>query len=271
MNNDLFDLSGDVAVITGGTGAIGKAFACALVNAGAKVCVWGRGRTVPLSEAAGEIARETGAADRVFGFEADTASKQQVEEVLGRVEKEVGAPTVLINGVGGNRGKASFVDVDLADFEEVLHLNLISGLVIPTQVFADFWIRKNARGSVINLASMASYVPLSGVWAYDAAKAGVMNLTMAAAKEFAPYGIRVNAIAPGFFVGYQNKGLLFENFDEGKLTARGKSILERTPYGRFGEASDLHGAVVFLASSKASGFITGVTIPVDGGFLVDCI
>lgn len=117
---------------------------------------------------------------------------------------------------------------------------------------------------------MASYTPLSGVWAYDAAKAGVLNLTMASAKEFAPYKIRVNGIAPGFFLGRQNRALLVDQAS-GELTERGKAIIERTPYGRFGEVQELAGAALFLASNKASGFVTGVTIPVDGGFLADNI
>jgi NAD(P)-dependent dehydrogenase (short-subunit alcohol dehydrogenase family) len=113
-------------------------------------------------------------------------------------------------------------------------------------------------------------VPLSGVWGYDAAKAGVLNLTQAAAKELAPHGIRVNALAPGFFLGKQNRDLLIDPAS-GELTARGRSILERTPYGRFGEAAELAGALLLLASPRASGFVTGVCIPVDGGFLVDNI
>lgn len=271
MKENLFDLTGELTVITGGTGAIGKAFAVALLNAGARVCVWGRGKTVAIDKVLSEITAEAGARDRIFGVEADTSSKTQVEEALARVVREFGKPTVLINGVGGNKSKTSFIDTDIDTFREILDLNLVAGLVIPTQVFAEFWIREKTEGAIINIASMTSYKPLSGVWAYDAAKAGVLNLTMASAKEFAPHGIRVNGIAPGFFVGHQNKNLLYDDYETGKLSARGKSIIERTPYGRFGEAADLHGAVVFLASRKASGFITGVTLPVDGGFLIDGI
>ena len=113
---------------------------------------------------------------------------------------------------------------------------------------------------------MSSYVPLSGVWAYDAAKAGVLNLTMACAKEFAPHGIRVNAIAPGFFLGKQNRALLVDEETE-ELTERGRAVIEHTPLGRFGNADELAGAVLYLASNRASGFVTGVTIPVDGGYL----
>jgi NAD(P)-dependent dehydrogenase (short-subunit alcohol dehydrogenase family) len=155
-------------------------------------------------------------------------------------------------------------------FEDVLRLNLLAGLVVPTKVVCKRWIERGSHGSVINLASMGSYVPLSGVWAYNAAKAGVLNLTMATAKELAPNGIRVNAIAPGFFIGKQNRALLLDEATGG-LTARGQSVVARTPMGRFGEPAELAGAVLFLASGKASGFVTGACIPVDGGFLVDCI
>ena len=118
---------------------------------------------------------------------------------------------------------------------------------------------------------MNSYLPLSGIWAYSAAKAGVLNLTQAASKEFAPFGIRVNAIAPGFFVGKQNKDLLIKNEATGELTDRGKSIISRTPFGRFGDVSELAGVTIFLISEQASGFITGVCVPVDGGYLIDNI
>jgi NAD(P)-dependent dehydrogenase (short-subunit alcohol dehydrogenase family) len=113
---------------------------------------------------------------------------------------------------------------------------------------------------------MSSFVPLSGVWPYDAAKAAVKNLTEGAAKEFAPYGIRVNAIAPGFFLGEQNRRLLTN--EDGSLTERGKAVIAHTPFGRFGQAQELMGAVLYLCSNEAAGFVTGITVPVDGGYLV---
>ena len=198
---------------------------------------------------------------------ADTGSKPDCREALEKTEELFAAPEILINGVGGNRGKSSFVDTDPEQFEFVLRLNLVAGLLIPTQVTAAYWIEKQIRGCIINMTSMASYLPLSGVWAYDAAKAGVLNLTCAAAKEFAPHGIRVNAIAPGFFLGKQNRALLVDQ-ETGEYTERGKAVIAHTPYGRFGEVGELAGATVFLASDKAAGFITGVSIPVDGGYLI---
>jgi len=146
-------------------------------------------------------------------------------------------------------------------------MNLVAGLMVPTKVFARYWIEEQIKGNIINLASMSSYKPLSGVWAYDAAKAGVLSLTEGAANEFANHGIRVNAIAPGFFVGKQNRDLLIDKNTEG-YTERGKSIINMTPYKRFGDVEELAGAMLFLASNKASGFVTGVSIPVDGGYLI---
>ena len=121
-----------------------------------------------------------------------------------------GKVDILINGVGGGSGKSAFIDADMATFEKVLHMNLVAGLMIPTKVVADYWIKSGIRGAVINITSMASYNPLSGVWGYDAAKAATLNLTVATANEFAQHGIRVNAIAPGFFIGKQNKALLID-------------------------------------------------------------
>jgi NAD(P)-dependent dehydrogenase (short-subunit alcohol dehydrogenase family) len=162
------------------------------------------------------------------------------------------------------------VDTSIEQFKEILDLNLVAGLMIPTKVVCKHWISRGVKGCVINLASMGSYVPLSGVWAYNAAKAGVLNLTMGCAKEFAPHGIRVNAIAPGFFLGKQNRALLVDE-GTGNLTERGRNVISRTPIGRFGEMADIAGAVLLLASERASGFITGACIPVDGGFLTDNI
>ncbi len=189
---------------------------------------------------------------------------------LSETESLAGVPRLLVNGVGGNLGKCAFVDIDMETFDKVLHLNLAAGLVIPTKAFAAYWIGKGIQGTIVNIASMAAHIPLSGTWAYGAAKAGVVNLTMASAKEFAPYGIRVNALSPGFFIGKQNKALLIDE-NTGSLTERGKAVIAHTPFGRFGEAGELAGALLFLANPNASGFVTGVTIPVDGGYLIQNI
>ncbi|UCF99699.1 MAG: SDR family oxidoreductase [Spirochaetaceae bacterium] len=267
---EMFGLSDSVAVITGGAGAIAGSLAAALLKAGAKVALWGHHQST-IDEALIRLRSEIqGAGDRLFGYQVDTGSEQAVQTAIAATEEAFGAPNLLINGVGGNRGKCPFVEQDMETFEFVLRLNLVAGLMVPTKVFASYWIGKKIEGVIINMTSMASYVPLSGVWAYDAAKAGVLNLTQASAKEFASNRIRVNAIAPGFFVGKQNRALLYDE-KTGELTERGRAIIAHTPYGRFGETDELAGALLFLASSKASGFVTGISLAVDGGYLIDNI
>jgi NAD(P)-dependent dehydrogenase (short-subunit alcohol dehydrogenase family) len=267
--DDLFSLKGRKAVVTGGAGQLPADMAVALAKAGADVCLWGRGSSGPMSAAAARV-RETagGGSGRIEAVTIDTSDAEACVRAIAETEALIGAPDILVNGVGGNRGKADFVDLDEKVFMEVVTINLMGGLVTPTRAFARYWIERGIRGNVICISSMASYKGLSGVWAYDAAKAGVFNLTAALAKEFAPHGIRVNGVAPGFFLGAQNKALLVDQAT-GELTDRGRAITGRTPFGRFGDKSELRGAVVYLASDAASGFVTGVTIPVDGGYLAD--
>ena len=266
---NLFSLQGKRVIITGGAGAIAGTMAEALVKAGAKVCLWGRGTHHPISEAVQALAEKTGHPEACFGVTVDTGVEADVKKAIEETEQTMGIPNVLINAAGGNKGKSPFIEVDINLFSEILENNLLAGLVIPTKHLAAYWISTKVPGSIINLTSMSSYIPLSGVWAYNAAKSAVLNLTMATAKEFAPYGIRVNAIAPGFFVGNQNRLLLYKDESMTELTDRGKSIIARTPLGRFGKNEELVGATIFLCSDRASGFVTGVSIPVDGGFLVD--
>ena len=265
----MFDLSGKTVALTGGGGVIAGALAEGFLRAGASVSLW------DIDAKAVEQARERAAAVAgkgavVAGLVVDALSEESVAEAVRATVSSCGGLDVLVNTAGGNRGKSTFLEADIGQFEEVLRLNLIAGLMVPIKAVCRHWIAAGVKGAIINMASMGSYVPLSGVWAYDAAKAGVLNLTMAAAKEFAPHGIRVNAIAPGFFVGKQNRALLIDE-TTGELTPRGKQVIGRTPFGRFGEARELCGTAIFLACSEASGFVTGVCIPVDGGFLVDCI
>jgi NAD(P)-dependent dehydrogenase (short-subunit alcohol dehydrogenase family) len=268
---DMFELHEITAVITGGGGILPGAIAEALLKAGAKVSLWGRGRSIAMSDAAAQLEEATGASDRIHYATVDTSGEEETREALEQTSSEFGRPNMLVNGVGGNLGKSDFIDADMDTFKKVLDMNLIAGLMVPTKVFAAYWIDTSIKGSIINIASMSSFIPLSGVWAYDAAKSAVKNLTMASAKEFAPYGIRINAIAPGFFVGKQNKALLIKNEETGELTDRGRAIIDHTPFGRFGEANEVAGSVVFLASPQAAGFITGITLPIDGGYLVDNI
>jgi NAD(P)-dependent dehydrogenase (short-subunit alcohol dehydrogenase family) len=265
----MFGLADRLVVLTGGGGVLAGGMAEAFLRAGAKVSLWDiDGKAVEGAKL--HLVKETGDGDRVDGVVVDTMAETSVEAAIAATEKRFGRLDVLVNTAGGNRGKAPFVDTDMAQFEFVLKLNLVAGLMVPTKVVCRHWIAKGVKGAIINMASMGSYIPLSGVWAYDAAKAGVLNLTMASAKEFAPHGIRVNALAPGFFIGKQNRALLIDE-KTGELTARGKDVIGRTPFGRFGDAKELNGAALYLASNEASGFVTGICIPVDGGFLVDSI
>ena len=276
--DSMFSLRGRTAVVTGGAGGLPSVMAAAYAKAGAAVCIWGRGTGHPIEAAVEKIrddirrslGAEAAAAAVLAGVTVDVGDRSAVERALAETEKLVGRPDLLLNGVGGNLGKSAFVDVDEEKFLEVLKLNLMAGLVIPSKVFAKYWIDAAVEGDIINMTSMTSYKALSGTFAYGAAKAGTLNLTESLAKELAPHRIRVNAIAPGFFVGNQNRALLIDEAT-GELTARGKAIVARTPFGRFGDHEELCGAALFLASRAASGFVTGVSIPVDGGYLTDNI
>lgn len=262
----MFSLDGKTAIISGGAGTIGLVMSEALLEAGANIIVWSRSQE-SIDKALIHLRETDGSEGKVHGVCVDAGVESQVEKALKDATDHFGDVHILINGVGGNIGKSSLIETDIDTFQKVLHMNLVAGLMVPTKIIGAYWIDKNIRGTIINLTSMASYIPLSGVWAYDAAKSATLNLTMASANEFAEYGIRVNAIAPGFFLGTQNKALLVDQ-ETGKYTDRGKAVISHTPYGRFGDVHELAGATLFLASEKAAGFVTGVSIPVDGGYLV---
>jgi NAD(P)-dependent dehydrogenase (short-subunit alcohol dehydrogenase family) len=186
----------------------------------------------------------------------------------------LGATTVLVNAAGGNDPRVTvtpenaFENISTEDWAKSFDLNLVGGLLLPCQEFGPAMCA-SGRGSIINIASVSAHLPLSRVVAYSAAKAAVLNLTLFLAREWAPRGVRVNTITPGFFPAEQNRRLLFNEDDS--PTPRAASILGHTPMGRFGEAQELAGATVFLASDKASSFITGTDIRVDGGFLSQTI
>ena len=259
-----FDLSGKVAVITGGTGVLGGAMAKGLAEAGAKVAILGR-----REELANEVAQQI----RDAGFEAmalpadvlETESLKTAREKLQGIWQRC---DILVNAAGGNQPKAtvmpdgSFFNLDKDALEQVIQLNLL-GTILPSQVFGEIMTE---RGSIINISSMAAQKPLTRVIGYAASKAAIDNFTKWLAVEVAHKhgaGLRVNAIAPGFFVGEQNKKLLL-NVD-GSLTARGQQIIDHTPMYRFGEPDELIGTAIWLASD-ASKFVTGIIVPVDGGF-----
>jgi NAD(P)-dependent dehydrogenase (short-subunit alcohol dehydrogenase family) len=242
--------------------------AYALIKAGAKVSLWGRGKSEPMDQVVHRMGEKTGKPESVAGVMVDTGDEEKVTAALLQTEKELGAPSILINGVGGVGYKSDFINTDIQRYEVILRNNLLAGCIIPTKVFAGYWVRNKIKGAIINIASMASYIPLPGTWAYNAAKAGIVNMTMATALELAPHNIRVNAIAPGFFLAKQNKHLLIKNEETGECTERGKEVINHTPFRRFGDPADLAGVTLLLANNKAAGFITGVCIPVDGGFLI---
>ncbi|MBN1699191.1 MAG: SDR family oxidoreductase [Spirochaetales bacterium] len=269
--DELFSLKTDIAVITGAGGAIPFRMAETLLLAGARVSLWGRGVHTRMDDVVSGLRDRIQESESVHGLTVDTGDEDAVKKALERTEKEFGRPTILVNGVGGVGGLNPFLQTNMDNFKNVLHNNLLAGCIVPIKVCAALWMAHHIKGSIINIASMASYRPLPGVWAYDAAKAGVIAMTRALAADFAPYGIRVNAIAPGFFLGKQNRHVLIEDEKKGEYTERGKSIIGRTPFGRFGTVEELSGVTLLLASNRASGFMTGTCIPVDGGFLTHSI
>jgi NAD(P)-dependent dehydrogenase (short-subunit alcohol dehydrogenase family) len=266
----LFDLSDKVAVVTGATGVLGGAMAHGLAGAGARVGVLGRRR-----ERAEEVAREiSSSGGEAIALPADVLDGEQLEAardaVLGRWERL----DILVNAAGGNvpgatvNDDATIFDVPLEALQEVLDLNFL-GTVQPCQVFGEAMTRgekPEAEGVILNVSSMAASRPLTKVAGYSAAKSAVENFTRWLAVELARKhgaGLRVNAIAPGFFLGEQNRAMLVQ--EDGTLTERGQAIIEHTPAGRFGEPEELVGTLIWLCS-PASKFVTGIVVPVDGGF-----
>lgn len=258
-----FGLSGKTAIITGGGGTLCSVMAEGYACAGANVILWDI-RDDAMAEKAKAIAEACGDEARVTYVNVNLMEEESIAKGLIESVAKFGKVDILINGAGGNRGKGPLVEVDPEEFDFVLKLNLLAGCVLPTKHVAKYWIDNEIKGVIINVASMAGFNPLSGVWAYSAAKAAVMNQTMAYAKEFAEYGIRVNAIAPGFFIADQNRKLLLN--DDGSPTQRGRDVIAHTPMARFGEADDLIAVTIFLAADGA-GFISGITLPIDGAYL----
>ena len=269
------DLSGKVAVVTGAGGVLCSEFAKVLARAGAKVALLNRTQE-KAQKFADQINAEGGVA---IAYGCNVLDKAQTYAVAEQVLADLGPCDILINGAGGNNPKAttdkeyyedgdidsdtkSFFDLDEEGVESVFNLNFL-GTLIPTQAFARQMLgRKDC--CILNISSMNAYTPLTKIPAYSGAKAAVTNFTQWLAVHFSKQGIRVNAIAPGFFSTAQNAKLLWN--DDGTPTARTGKILAATPMGRFGESKELSGALLFLLNNEAAGFITGVTIPIDGGF-----
>lgn len=266
----LFDLSGEVAVVIGATGALGGALAEGLAQAGATVAVVGRNA----ERGAVRVAAIEAAGGKARFIAADAISHASLAEAHAQITDALGAPSILVNAAGGNDPKVTVTAdrpverIALEDWHANFDLNLVGGVLLPCQEFGPAMCQRG-RGSIINIASVSAHLPLSRVVAYSAAKAAVLNLSQFLAREWAPSGVRVNTLTPGFFPAEQNRKLLFN--DDGTPTARTRAIWGHTPMSRFGEPRELAGACVFLASHAASAFVTGTDIRVDGGYLAQTI
>lgn len=275
----IVDLKGKTAVVTGGGGVLCSEFAKALAACGANVAVCDL-RLESAEKVAEEIRNDGGIA---IAVEANVLNKESLIAAKAVIDKEFGGCDILLNGAGGNNPKGTttkeylfpedltdettadittFFDLDPDGIQFVFNLNFL-GTLLPTQVFAKDMANRETP-VILNVSSMNSFRPLTKIPAYSGAKAAVSNFTMWLAVHFAKVGIRVNAIAPGFFVTDQNRALLMN--PDGSLTPRSKKILDHTPLNRFGDPSDLIGALLWLCDDKSSGFVNGTVIPVDGGF-----
>ncbi len=277
MNKNVLntDLSGKVAVVTGAGGVLCSGFSKVLARAGAKVALL----DLTLEKAqkfADEITAEGGIAK---AYACNVLEKELCETVAGQVLEDLGPCDILVNGAGGNNPRAttdkeyyedgdldgdtkSFFDLEESGVRFVFDLNFL-GTLIPTQAFAKQMLGREGC-CILNISSMNAFTPLTKIPAYSGAKAAISNFTQWLAVHFSHQGIRVNAIAPGFFSTAQNASLLWNS--DGTPTARTGKILAATPMGRFGESEELNGALLFLLNNEAAGFITGVTLPIDGGF-----
>ena len=270
------DYSNKVAVVTGGAGVLCREFCKALALCGAKVAILNR--TLSKAEAVAEEIHAMGGEAKAFAV--DVTDKESVAAAHKAVLEAYGKCDILINGAGGNdpaataddeffsmdtmldANKKSFFDLPTEGFSKVFNLNIL-GTLIPTQEFTRDMV-EDSHGVILNISSMNAFTPLTKIPAYSAAKSGVSNFTQWLAVHFAKTGIRVNAIAPGFFSTAQNAKLLWN--DDGTPTARTGKIINATPMGRFGVPEELIGAVLFLTDDKSAGFVTGVVLPIDGGF-----
>ncbi|HUT29745.1 MAG TPA: SDR family oxidoreductase [Sedimentisphaerales bacterium] len=265
--DDLFDLKGKVVAITGAGGILCGAMARALAGAGAKIAVWDLSEEAA-GRVAGDIKSKGGTA---IAVKCNVLDKDTLEAARKKTVAELGEIDILINGAGGNKKEATtsetlpFFDLPADAVRFVFDLNFI-GTFLTTQVVAKD-MAKRGKGRILNVSSMASLSPLTKVMGYSAAKAAINNFTQWLAVHLCQnYSkeIRVNAIAPGFFLTEQNRFLVTDE-KTGKLTARGKTIVDHTPMGRFGEPEELIGAVIWLLSDAAK-FVTGIVVPIDGGF-----
>jgi len=268
-----------VAVITGGGGVLCSSFALALAKHGIKVAVL----DIDKEKAQDTVKKAKNMGGEAIAIECDVLNRDSVANAEKEIRKVFGSYDILINGAGGNHPKGTttketlsiddlkeinddnftFLDMDAKELSWVFDLNFI-GTLIPTQVFLPQMAGREGA-TIINISSMSAFCPMTKVPAYSAAKAAISNFTQWLAVYLADAGIRVNAIAPGFFETEQNKTLLRN--EDGSLTERSHKIITHTPMRRFGKPEDLHGTLIWLCDEEESGFVTGVVIPVDGGFM----
>jgi NAD(P)-dependent dehydrogenase (short-subunit alcohol dehydrogenase family) len=270
------DLKGKVCVITGGAGVLGSAMVKAMASVGMKIAIADINKEVA-DKVAAEIAAESNS--QVIGVAANVLDKESLEQAKTIINETLGEIDVLVNGAGGNSPQATtkveqmlekdidnlddtFYGLQIEGFDKVFALNF-KGTLLPTMVFTKDML-KNRKGVVLNISSMNSYKPLTKIPAYSAAKASINNFTEWLSVHLAKVGIRVNAIAPGFFITNQNRFLVMDE-KTGNYSPRGQKIVDNTPMGKFGEPEDLQGTTLFLISDVSS-FITGIIIPVDGGY-----
>jgi NAD(P)-dependent dehydrogenase (short-subunit alcohol dehydrogenase family) len=249
---NLFDLTGKTAVIIGGNSVLGGEMAVALGGHGADVAIIGRN----MNKANAVCERVEKSGGKAACFQADATNIADLKRVLSKVLEWSGRVDVLMNCPGKN-STTPFFELTMEEWDSIMDVNLKS-VVLACQVFGKYMVEQGCGGSIINISSVSSAPPLSRVFAYSASKAAVNNVTKFLASEFAPYKVRVNAIIPGFFPAEQNRKILTPD--------RVESILCHTPFGRFGDPQELQGTAMWLASEKASGFVTGALIRVDGGF-----
>jgi NAD(P)-dependent dehydrogenase (short-subunit alcohol dehydrogenase family) len=274
--NQRNDLNGKTCIITGGAGIIGSALAECLVSTGVKTAILDLNKELAEKRAC-EIAASTGG--DIIGLACNVLERETLIVAKEAFNERFGALDILINAAGGNSSKATttaesidetfrdhleqtFFGLELEGFRQAFDLNFI-GTLLPTMVFAREMVERQ-QGVILNISSMNSYRPLTKIPAYSAAKASINNFTEWLAVHFAPQNIRVNALAPGFFITEQNRFLLFDS-ESGELSSRGKKIIEATPMKRFGTPDELQEAMLYLVSDSSS-FVTGVVLPVDGGF-----
>ncbi|ASN06715.1 SDR family oxidoreductase [Virgibacillus necropolis] len=270
------NLKNKVAVVTGGSGVLGSVLSKALAQAGAKVVVLARNKE-KIDTVVEQIKEQGGEA---FGYSVDVLNKTELEAVHQKVLEVAGPCSILINGAGGNHAKATtskeffnvedlqdgeqqtFFDLDSESVGGLFNLNFI-GTLLPTQVFGKDMVDQEGA-TVINVSSMNAYRPLTKIPAYSGAKAAISNFTQWLAVHFSKVGIRVNAIAPGFFLTEQNEGLMLK--ENGELSERANKILSQTPLARFGEPEELVGTLLWLVDQQSSSFVNGIVVPIDGGF-----